>query len=751
MSTETSDLTSDASLTRLQAEPDLPGSHTPRYTATGFLVGNDKRLNGYVPTPPRKWPSRSWVWNKGVGEAITKASTSKEYHLCRICWDNKQQSLFTVTSTHTTQIQRHMASHGYDKDGNLLKKRQYENDEIDGMFKRQKNAQDSTFNREAWQSLFIAYLVSDDVSLRKTTSPAFHELLAFRNPILEPVLPKSIATTRKWLIKSYQGSKNAVRNDLAQSKSRITLSFDSWKSNNELDFLGVVAHYINKDYCMKNVLLALRNTFGSHTAQEQQHHLLAVCRDFRISNRIAYFMADNASNNDKTLELLSKEIDFKPEQSRLRCAGHIINLVTKAILYGTDVDCVDEVLSASNDSLFDSGVSKFEAALRSQDPAEVLKAWRRKGPVGKLHNLVLHVRSSPLRRSFFERKQKEADAEAPRLYQLVVNGGIRWNSTCDMIERAIKLRDALDLYQQAFKDNAEESVAQDALTNNDWQELVELLALLKPLKQTSLFVQGNGDSECRHGSLFENLQALDFLLTKLEGLKKRYAFGPATHFKASINLGWKKLNKYYELSDCTAAYRASILIHPHFKMRWFEEHWGDKEHWIRDCKEAIAALYQEYKRRHGDDAVALTSTATAEELSEFDQYNTLCDEAAVSDELTRYLREERQPKHVDPLRWWQLNEERYPILRQMAFDHLAAPASSSADERQFSMAGNMLDDEHYHSKDDLAQAQQCVKSWRASGIRLTLYTEPEEHSSSASTPSPTPRTTEEQKEQILIE
>ena len=285
-----STFTLDASLTRIYNESDLPFDHTTRHTGTGFLVGNTLRLQGYIPTPPRKKPSRSWVWNQGIGEAITKASSGVEWHLCRICWD-KPQSILTLTGTHTTLILRHMDSHGYNKNGTKRaspsRKRQSNGGDIDAMWKRQKNAQDTTFDRTAWQQAFIEYLVADDLSLRQTTSPALHKLLTFRNPIIEPILPDSKSTARQWLKQSYEVSQRLVQRSLANSKSRITLSFDGWKSGNELDLLGVVAHYVDSEYCVKNVLLGLRNTFGSHTAAEQRYHLLAVCRDFKISNRIA--------------------------------------------------------------------------------------------------------------------------------------------------------------------------------------------------------------------------------------------------------------------------------------------------------------------------------------------------------------------------------------------------------------------------------------------------------------------------------
>jgi len=56
-------------------------------------------------------------------------------------------------------------------------------------------------------------------------------------------------------------------------------------------------------------------------------------------------MADNATNNDKALSALasylpSMKLDLVKQ--RLRCYGHIYNLVCKAILYGVDSDCLED-------------------------------------------------------------------------------------------------------------------------------------------------------------------------------------------------------------------------------------------------------------------------------------------------------------------------------------------------------------------------------------------------------------------------
>jgi hypothetical protein len=47
---------------------------------------------------------------------------------------------------------------------------------------------------------------------------------------------------------------------------------------------------------------------------------------------------------------------------------------------------------------------------------------------------------------------------------------------------------------------------------------------------------------------------------------------------------------------------------------------------------------------------------------------------------------------------------------------LAAPASTAADERIFSIAGNVVNEQRPHTKADLAEAVQCLRSWYQEGI-----------------------------------
>lgn len=402
---EISSLTSEADLTRIHAQSDLLFEHTSRRTKSGFLV-DGPLLQQYIPTPPSKKPFNSWIYEHGEG--VTRKTNGQKLWLCRLCYDNKPPKLVLKPCLPTTTPIRHLVQeHGFEEDGTKVnkpkRKRRDSQEDLPTTVQRQIEAQSAVFDSNDWKAAYLSWAIADDVSLSKTASKRLRRLLGYRAPLIKPIIPKSRNTTRRWIIEAYNSFKAVVIHHLSTAKSRISLSFDAWKSDNELDLLGVVAHFLDEQYEVKNVLLALRNTYGSHTAEELKHHLLTVVREYRITTRIAFFMADSAPNNDPALELLQSDLDIDPVAQRLRCACHVINLVCKAILYGCDIDCIDNALS---DEAIHSGVAQFEQILRSKDKLAKLGAWRKKGPIGKLHNIVIHARATPARREYFKSKQR---------------------------------------------------------------------------------------------------------------------------------------------------------------------------------------------------------------------------------------------------------------------------------------------------------------------------------------------------------
>jgi hypothetical protein len=177
-------------------------------------------------------------------------------------------------------------------------------------------------------------------------------------------------------------------------------------------------------------LIELSNQIiSNHIGEIIGDHLFDILSDYTLRCKVTYFAADSVSNNDTVLGHLATKIKHhQPQlkQIRLRYAGYVLNLVCETILYGVDKDCVTQTfLSVEHGNHQFTAVITFEDILHTADEHTKLIAWHKKDPVGKLHNLILHIKANNLRRLQFEAKQREASADMSQIYRVVINGGIR--------------------------------------------------------------------------------------------------------------------------------------------------------------------------------------------------------------------------------------------------------------------------------------------------------------------------------------
>ncbi|KAM4056453.1 transposase-like protein [Hirsutella rhossiliensis] len=79
---------------------------------------------------------------------------------------------------------------------------------------------------------------------------------------------------------------------------------------------------------------------------------------YEIGQNVGFFMMDNASSNDTCIRELAKRYPVIKPQSRLRCVGHMLNLIVKALLFG-------------------QGVGKLEKQLCGASEVERFEIWRK--------------------------------------------------------------------------------------------------------------------------------------------------------------------------------------------------------------------------------------------------------------------------------------------------------------------------------------------------------------------------------------
>jgi hypothetical protein len=85
-----------------------------------------------------------------------------------------------------------------------------------------------------------------------------------------------------------------------------------------------------------------------------------------------------------------------------------------------------------------------------------------------------------------------------------------------------------------------------------------------------------------YGNIWDVIQGFKFLLDKHESYKAMAEdFPDPEYFRININLGWQKLDKYYQLLSETLIYYVGLALHPAYRWKWFDHKWARNTAWIR--------------------------------------------------------------------------------------------------------------------------------------------------------------------------
>jgi hypothetical protein len=353
--------------------------------------------------------------------------------------------------------------------------------------------------------------------------------------------------------------------------------------------------------------------------------------------------------------------------------GHILNLACKAFLFVTD----DENLEEDDNSILKATLKEIEE-------------WRKKGPLGKLHNFVVFIQRSTQRINKFLALSQNR--------HLARDNNTRWNSWYTMLKVALLLQEAIEEY---FDTWLEEEYSADRLTLEEWKTLEKVKTFLEKLKEATKAL------ESRHSTLNDVLPCMDFILGKFED-------GKAMHKSDAImapmfNSGWSKLDKYYQLTDESPAYIAALVLHPGMKWQYIQKKW--KRSWHANAKRLVAELWEQYKPV---DTPIPQPDASSTTPNEFIQWKSdLIRPTVPIDEYDRYCQADLVWECDKPLKWWleDTQQKAYPNLSKMAIDILSIPAMSAEPERLFSSAKITITDRRNRLGVETIEALECLKSW----------------------------------------
>jgi hypothetical protein len=255
--------------------------------------------------------------------------------------------------------------------------------------------------------------------------------------------------------------------------------------------LAICAHFTTYDQKRQKALLALQ-VVPDHSGEAQFSVLLPVLEDYGIVQKLGAIIADNAPTNNVLCRFIETHwrrelgLAWSADQMRIRCIGHIINLIVQAFLF-TGLVKIDEL--ESYDEQEKNGQLLFDEAKKLQ--------FRLLGPLGKGHNIVVYIRSSAGRTA----EWKEL---AGRM--IPMDNRTRWNSWFIMLEVLLKLEPCVVKY---CIDHGEE-LEDDILTYQEWKKLRTIKEFLQPFYRATLFTEGDSTSIDR------TLFAMDILIKHIQ-------------------------------------------------------------------------------------------------------------------------------------------------------------------------------------------------------------------------------------------
>jgi hypothetical protein len=488
------------------------------------------------------------------------------------------------------------------------------------------------------QLLLLDWLTYHNLPFNLVNSERFRRLLLYNNPCLQEGQIPSDRTLVNLLEKEYNRALDPVKALLQRARSMIHFTFDGWTSRQNASFLGINAHFIDRDWKQWRILLALPALRKRHTGAALADEVADTICAFSLQNRIGYFTLDNAANNDTATEALANEFDFDQYERRIRCAPHFLNLAVKAMMYGGKKDNFDELLAhwgdqdfmteqdeqrqlsdavnaLESDDDFDSpvleedlelntitGDSKDSCLVPEMVDAVKMEKYRKCGPFGKLHNIGIALRTSSQLLEDFHEAQRQTAPDEPVL-TWVQNVCTRWQSDEAMASRALLKRSALNrmfsiIEERWISHGGREQdrpvILKEKLSLEDWKVVSVFQKILQPFKVASKQLQGAG-IPCQRstsGGFDEYFQVVEMLLDHLELAVQGVVIEEnddqtmeEVHLFDDMDTKTRRLLKIYiklgwkKLNDyysklTSTAYVAAVVFHPCKKWRTLEQLWN---------------------------------------------------------------------------------------------------------------------------------------------------------------------------------
>ncbi len=128
----------------------------------------------------------------------------------------------------------------------------------------------------------------------------------------------------------YYLQKDSIKAKFSAISSKMSITCDVWTSKNQLSFLGVTIHFIDRNWKFCNMLIAFKYLEEEHDGLSICEALMDVFEEFEIASRILGITVDNASNNTTMFQEMEKiynekytDAGFSLMRNKIECFANL--------------------------------------------------------------------------------------------------------------------------------------------------------------------------------------------------------------------------------------------------------------------------------------------------------------------------------------------------------------------------------------------------------------------------------------------
>ncbi|KAL0329120.1 UNVERIFIED_CONTAM: Zinc finger BED domain-containing protein RICESLEEPER 2 [Sesamum radiatum] len=435
------------------------------------------------------------------------------------------------------------------------------------------------FDQEALRQGLARMIIMDELPFKFVENEGFRQFISLALP--QFVIPSRTTITRD-CYKLFFDEKRKLINYFKSSGQRISLTTDTWTSNQRLTYMCLTAHYIDSDWKMHKVIL---NFIPCTTYRGDDVGLLIekCLLDWGI-DKVFAITVDNASSNDTTIAYLIRRfinwgtaiLDGK--YLHMRCVAHIINLIVK------------DGLKELNDS------------------------------IERVRTVVRYVRQSPARTRKFNDYVVEENIQSKK--SLCLDVPTRWNSVYMMLETALIFEgvfERYEIYDADFRNDFRPGGSYGKIglpLKHDWvmvRKFVKVLRYFYDLTNRvsgSLYVTSN--------NFLDEISDVDDLLKEWINGDDVDLVDMARQMKAKFDKYWGNIEKMNMM-----LYVAVMLDprHKFFYLRYVFKnvHGPEMGEKMGDlAKSALYDVFEEYKKMYSSTTSHHSTTLSSESSQELD-------------------------------------------------------------------------------------------------------------------------------------